>query len=168
MGFAVKRFGAIFAGSIHGDGWVYRYGTASWNHAMKAKASSCSTTAFCEQPCPATTPPIILSQFLLSFLLPSISPAQSDAPYPRPFPVISLLPLPLTSFISHHPLRSLDRAATAGTYLLANPPRQSGSSQWLQRGIRLAQKEKKTIAISIEIVPRLQTAPHDAQPLAPR
>ena len=87
--------------------------------------------------------PSILPPFLLSFLLPPIFPAQSNAPYPRPFPIISLLPLPLTSFISHYPLRAFDRAATAGTYLLANPPRQTGSSQWLQRGIRLAQKKKK-------------------------
>ena len=66
--FAVKGFGTILAGSIHGNGWVNRYGTASWNHAMKAKASSCSATARCEQLCPATTPPMHL--ITISFAIP--------------------------------------------------------------------------------------------------
>ena len=142
-GFAMKRVGTIFAGSIHGNGWVFRYGTASWNHAMKAKASSSSTTACCEQSCPATTPPIhptIIS--FVSFLLPLSSLLKSMPLIRVSSPIISLLPLSLTFFISHYPLRSFDCAATAGTYLLANPPRQTGSSQWLQRGIRLAQKDK--------------------------
>ncbi len=138
----MKGFGANFVGSIHGNGCVHRYGSASWNHAMKANASSCSTTACCEQPCPATIPRIHPTTTFLSFLLPLSSLLKSNAPYPRHFQIVSLLSLPLTSFISHYPLWAFDRAATAGTYLLANPPRQTGSSQWLQRGIRLAQKEK--------------------------
>ena len=142
-GFAVKGFSAIFAGSIHGNGWVLRYGTASWNHAMNAKASSSSTTAYCEHTCPACNPPI--HSTTISFVTPPFPYLRCSKQCPlsaSPPPIISLLSLFLTSFISHYPLRSFDCAATAGTYLLANPPRQTGSFQWLQRGIRLAQKER--------------------------
>lgn len=134
---------------------------------MKANASSCGTTAGCEPSCPATSPPIGPST--ISLVLPSppylpwskamrlsASPSQSFLSPPAS---------PYFSFISHHPLRAHDRAATAGTYLLANPPRQNGSSQWLQRGIRLAQKETAR-TISFEIAPRLQTASDGVQPLA--
>ena len=65
-----------------------------------------------------------------NFSCPSVSPI---FPAQRQFPLCaspsqssSPPALPFTSFISHHPLRAHDRAATAGTYLLANPPRQNG------------------------------------------
>lgn len=78
-------------------GWVHRYGSPSWIIAMKANASSCGTPACCEQSCPAITPPIPPLQFPLSFRLPLSSLLKSNSPYPRPFPIISLHPLPLTS-----------------------------------------------------------------------
>ena len=124
-------------------GWVHRYGSASWIIAMKANASSCGITT-CDESCLATIPTIHPTTIQLVLPCTPIFPARKQYPLSASLP--NHLSSPASShlsFISHYPLRAHNRAATAGTYLLANPPRQNGPSQWLQRGIRLAQKEKK-------------------------
>ena len=103
-GFAVRGFGAIFAGSIHGNGWVHRYGSASWNHAIKANASSCNTTACCEQPCSATHPPI--HPTTISFVVPplpylSYSKQCPLSRVPSQLVLSSRFPLPFSSLITH-------------------------------------------------------------------
>lgn len=67
--FAVKGFGAMSLGSTHGNEWALAMILLAGIIAMKANASSCITTACCEQPYPATTPPIHSTTILLSFLV---------------------------------------------------------------------------------------------------
>ena len=142
--FAVKGFGAILAGSIHGNGWVHCYGTASWNHAMKAKASSCSTTACCEQTCPATAPPTPpYHNFICHFSL-RPSPLRIAKPLSRVHSqshLSSRFSLPFSSLMTHsgHSTVPPPRVLISSPTLRVKPDRLNG----LQRGKRLAQKEKK-------------------------
>ena len=135
-GFAVRGFGAIFAGSIHGNGWVHRCGSARWNHAMEANASSCSTKACCEQPCPATTP--LIYPTTISSVIPPI-------PYPlscllKEMPLIRVLsqssfssrfPLPFSSLITHsgHLTVSPPRVLISSPTLRVKPDRLNGCSE---------------------------------------